>query len=230
MHRFTLYGFWRSSASHRVRIALHLKGVVYENVPVNLATGEQSKPAHAERSPTRMVPVLEVDRIPYVESMAIIGLLEDLVPKPALLPDSPHGRARVRAVAEIVNAGIQPVQNLRLLSKVSDDADVQDRWLKLLAFEEKALPRGFASLEQALELHAAEGVRGPYAYGSEVTLADLYLVPHVFSARRFGFDTRHFARVISAFEAATALDAFRRAEPANQPDAQADAGPAGART
>jgi maleylacetoacetate isomerase len=126
--RLTLYNYWRSSSSHRVRIALALKGLEYEYVPVDLRTGEQAKDTHKARSPTGYVPCLSIDGATYVESVAILELLDERFPLPPLFPGDPHGRARVRALVEIVNSGIQPLQNLAVLARVSADAEEQRKW------------------------------------------------------------------------------------------------------
>lgn len=219
MAKFKLYSFWRSSAAHRVRIALALKGIEYEYHAVNLAQGEQNGAAYAARSATRLVPCLEVDGVPHVESTAILELLDALQPNPALFPDEPHAAARVRALVQIVNAGIQPLQNLRLLSRVSEEPSVQREWLRLLAFEERLLPRGFAVLECALERLRSAGVDGPFAHGSRVTAADLCIVPQVVAARRFNVDVAPYPLLHSVFAAASELEAFRVAAPERQPDA-----------
>jgi maleylpyruvate isomerase len=214
MAQLTLYGYWRSSSSHRVRIALNLKNLEYRQVAVNLLAEEQSSEPHKARSPTGYVPCLEIDGVPYVESVAIIELLEELFPAPALYPKSSFERARVRALVEIVNSGIQPLQNRHVTQFLSEDAAVQKRWLQHF------VARGLASLEAAMQaLEQRGGVAGPFAFGESPGVADVFLVPQVFSAQRFRIDLAPFPRVTRAFEAAMKLDAFRRAAPDEQPDA-----------
>ncbi len=213
MPRLTLYNAWRSSSSHRVRIALALKGLDYEYVPINLLKNEHASDAYRARSPTGYVPCLVIDDRAYVESVAIIELLEERFPDLALYPKDSHARARVRTLVEIVNSGIQPLQNLRVINYVSSDADAQSRWLTHF------VGRGLALLEAALDANAREGVTGRFAYGDVPTAADAFLVPQVHAAKRYQVDLGPLPRVVSAFKAAMQLEAFQRAAPENQPDA-----------
>ncbi len=213
MSELTLFNYWRSSSSHRVRIALALKGLEYRYVAVNLLADEQSSDAHKERSPTGYVPCLVVDGTPYVESVAIVELLEERFPSPPLYPKDAHGRARVRALVEIVNAGTQPLQNRHVTLYLSPDAAVQKRWLQHF------VGRGLEALEAAMAMNEQEGVRGPFAYGEAPTAADAFLVPQVLSARRFDTDLSKCPRVVRAFDAAMQLEAFQKAAPERQPDA-----------
>jgi maleylacetoacetate isomerase len=214
MPRLTLYNYWRSSSSHRVRIALALKGLDYEYVAVNLLAGENASESHKARSPTGYVPCLTIDETHYVESVAIMELLDERFPAPALFPSDPHGRARVRALVEIVNSGIQPLQNTSVLRRVSTDSEEQKKWAAHF------VARGLESFEAALAVAEREGVAGPFAYGAAPTAADVLLVPQVFSARRFGVDVAPLVRVSRAFDAAMTVEAFQRAAPENQPDAK----------
>jgi maleylpyruvate isomerase len=227
MPRLTLYNWWRSSSSHRVRIALALKGIDYEYVVVRLPDGEQSSDVHRARSPTGYVPCLVVDGVAYVESVAIVELLDELFPEPPLLPASVHGRARVRTLVEIVNSGIQPLQNTSVVAHVEtitaaaagDAAAVPRPGAATRAWMLHFIERGLAAFERAMAAHALEGVDGPYAYGAVPTAADVYLVPQVVVARRVGVAVERHPRVLAAFEAATQLEAFRKAAPENQVDA-----------
>lgn len=209
----TLYNYWRSSSSHRVRIALALKGLDYRYVAVNLLAEEQSSDAHRTRSPTGYVPCLVIDGTPYVESVAIVELLDERFPSPPLYPRESHARARVRTLVEIVNSGIQPLQNRHVTQHVSTDPAVQKRWLQHF------VGRGLASLEAAMEMNEREGARGPFAYGDAPTAADVFLVPQVFSARRFDIDLSKHPRIARAYDAAMQLEAFQKAAPDRQPDA-----------
>jgi maleylacetoacetate isomerase len=211
--RITLFNYWRSSSSHRVRIALGFKGLEFDYVPVNLVKEEQRQPEHEARSPTGHVPCLVYDGLTYVESVAIVELLEDRHPLPSLYPTDVHGRARVRALVEIVNSGIQPLHNRHVLRHLSPDAAVQKAWAKHF------VEQGLGSLEAALEMNAREGVRGRYAFGVSITAADVFLVPQVFGARRFDVDVTRFPRVLAAHDAAMEHGAFQRAVPERQPDA-----------
>jgi maleylacetoacetate isomerase len=209
----TLYNYWRSSSSHRVRIALALKGIAYRYVSVDLRTGEQGGEAHRQRSPTGYVPCLDVDGVRYVESVAIVEWLDEAYPAPRLYPGTAHDRTRIRTLVEIVNSGVQPLQNTNVLARVSADPQEQAAWGRHFN------TRGLASLEEALSGVEQEGIRGPFAYGEVPTAADVFLVPQVLSAKRFGVDLGPFTRVRRAFDAAEEHLAFRAAAPDNQPDA-----------
>jgi maleylacetoacetate isomerase len=211
--RITLFGYWRSSCSHRVRIALALKELDYEAVAVNLAVDEQLASPFAARSPNRFVPCLVYEGVSYVESVAILEFLDERHPVPALYPSDAHGRARVRALVETVNSGIQPLQNRRVIQRVSPDPEEQGRWLKHF------VGLGMESFEAALEMNAREGVSGRHAFGASLTAADVVLVPQVASALRFGVDVASLPRIWGAYQAAMELDAFRHAAPEKQPDA-----------
>lgn len=216
MPRLTLFGFWRSSSSQRVRIALHLKALEYEHVPVNLAQGEQRTDVHRARSPTGYVPCLVLDGATYSESVAIVELLDERFPAPKLYPGDAHDRARVRTLVEIVNSGTQPMQNMGVMSHLGalgQDEQAQKAWL--LYF----VGRGLASLERAMGEYARAGVDGPYAYGDSPTAADVFLVPQVDAAKRFGVDLAACPRVLGAYGAAMQLEPFQRAAPDRQPDA-----------
>jgi maleylacetoacetate isomerase len=211
--RLMLYNYWRSSSSQRVRIALALKGLDYEYVAVDLRAGEHASSPHKARSPTGYVPCLSIEGTVYVESVAILELLEERFPSPPLYPNDAHGRARVRALVEIVNSGIQPLQNLAVLHRVSKDAEEQGKWAAHFN------ARGLESFEGALAAVEREGVGGPFSYGAAPMAADVCLVPQVFSARRFGVDVAPLRRVSRVFDAAMQLEAFRKAVPEVQPDA-----------
>jgi maleylacetoacetate isomerase len=227
MPRLTLYNWWRSSCSHRVRIALAMKGLDYEYVSIRLPNSEQSGEAYRGRSPTGYVPCLVVDGVPYVESVAIIELLDEMVPDPPLYPKDRHARARVRSLVEIVNSGMQPLQNSSVqaeVARVTGDPDAAPRWASHFVL------RGFDSLERAMEANAREATSSssananasrPYAFGHAPTAADVFLVPQVVAARRFGADVAPYARVRAAFEAAMQLEAFQTSMPENQVDADA---------
>jgi maleylpyruvate isomerase len=212
MANLVLYTYWRSSSSYRVRIALGMKGLRYESVPVDLRAGEQGRADHLDRSPSGYVPCLVIDGRSVVESVAIIELLDELVPSPPLLPADAWGRARVRTLVEIVNSGIQPLQNLSILHHLPE-GDGRQAWAK--HWNE----RGLGALERAMQAHEQEGVRGPFAYGATLTMADAFIVPQVYSAQRFGVDVTRFPRVHAAAEAALATPAVIQAVPERQPDA-----------
>jgi maleylpyruvate isomerase len=211
-----LYNYWRSSASWRVRIALALKGLAYDYVAVNLVKdgGEQRSEAYRAMNPMAQVPTLEVieeggTTRHLTQSLAIIEYLEERYPTVPLLPSDVYLRARARALAEVVNSGIQPLQNLEpqryVREELKGDAAVWTRYF---------IARGM----QALEALAAE-TAGDFLVGDAPTVADICLVPQMVSARRFGVDPAQFA-VLSRVEArCNTLDAFRAAHPERQPDA-----------
>ncbi len=207
-----LHGYWRSSSAYRVRIALEHKGVAYAQAPVNLLAEEQLADAHRRRNPSAYVPALEVDGTTLVESMAILEWVEESFPAPPLLPREPLERAHVRALAEIVNAGTQPLQNLWVLKHFfGTDQAAKVSWAK------HVIARGLGAFEELL----ARGERkGPFCVGEAPTLADVLLVPQLYNARRFGVDLGAYPRALRADAACAELDAFKRAHPDAQPDAK----------
>jgi maleylpyruvate isomerase len=212
--RIALYSYWRSSSSWRVRIGLGLKGLAWEYRAVDLRTGAQRSDAHRARNAMGQVPVLEVEEGGAVhrlaQSMAILEWLEERFPSPPLLPADPEGRARVRALAEHVNSGIQPFQNAATLSWLREEQrGLEERWVK------HWLATGLGALEEAVR----EGA-GRFCHGEEVSLADVYLVPQLYGARRYGVDLGPFSTLLRVEEACRRIDAFRRAEPDAQPDAE----------
>jgi maleylacetoacetate isomerase len=230
-----LFTYWRSSCSHRVRILLALKGVEYRAHFVNLLASEQRTEDFRKKNPLGHVPALVVDGEVFIESVAIGELIEELFPEPTLLPRGAQDRARVRALVEVINAGIQPLQNLIVIEKVQalakegasldggaprdGDGGEQARkdWLTFF------VGRGMDALERLMEHHAELGVDGPYAYGNALTLADACLVPQVAAARRFGIDLSRTPRVTAAADAAERDPRVASAAPARQPDAPAPA-------
>ena len=210
-----LYNYFRSSASFRVRIALHLKGLAYDYLPVHLARGEQKKPAFAAVTAEGLVPVLELDDDRRLtQSMAIIEYLDETHPQPPLLPADALGRARVRALAQIVACEIHPLNNLRVLKylvgelKASEDAKNAwyRHWVRL----------GLESYEAQLATRS-----GLYSHGNAPTLADCCLVPQIFNAQRFDCDLNGLPRTMAVFDACMTLDAFQQAQPSACPDAEA---------
>ena len=209
MAKLVLSTYWRSSCSFRVRIALGYKKLAYEPMFVNLLDGEQKKPEYLAKNPIGHVPTLTIDGAPYVESVAIMELLEELYPDPPLLPKTPQERARVRALVETINAGIQPLQNLVVLERVAgSDAEKRTAWMKHF------IPRGLGAFEQL----ASES--GPFANGAAFSMADACLVPQVYAARRVGVDLAAFPRIVRADAAASELSFVAAAKPEAQPDAK----------
>jgi maleylpyruvate isomerase len=209
-----LYTFWRSSSAWRVRIGLGLKGVPHELRPVNLAKGEQLEEAHRARSPLGQVPVLEVTEggrtLRLVQSMAILEWLDERFPDPPLLPADRDGRARVRALAEHVNSGIQPLQNAIVLRLLREKLPGWEReWARL------HIARGLEGLERAV----ADGGVGRFCHGDAPGLADCYLVPQLYNARRYGVDVAPFPTLLRIEAACAALPPFAAAHADRQPDA-----------
>jgi maleylacetoacetate isomerase len=209
MAKLILSTYWRSSCSYRLRIALGYKKLAYESTHVNLLTGEQKTAEYRAHNPIGHVPTLQVDGVPYVESVAIMELLEELYPDPPLLPKSPQDRARVRALVETINAGIQPLQNLVVLDRVGgDDQEKRGAWMKFF------IARGLGAFE------ALSSDDGPFAFGEAFTMADVCLVPQIYAARRVGVDLTPFPRVVRAEAAASALPFVAAGRPEVQPDAK----------
>jgi maleylpyruvate isomerase len=209
-----LYNFFRSGTSHRLRIALNLKGLAYEYVPVDLRSEQHLGAEYKALNPQGLVPALVEDGRVLIQSPAIIEWLEERYPSPALLPTDPEARARVRALAAIVGCDVHPVNNRRILESLRHDFGADDaavnRWCATW------IGAGFDAIEALL---ATDRQRGEFCFGDTPTLADVYLVPQVESARRFKLDLARWPRVTSVDEACSRLEAFRRAAPALQPDA-----------
>ncbi|TFZ00568.1 maleylacetoacetate isomerase [Ramlibacter henchirensis] len=208
-----LHNYFRSSASFRVRIALELKGVTYEYLPVHLVKGEHKQEAYSAVSPSGLVPTLVTDEGERIgQSMAIIEYLDETHPQPPLLPRDPLGRARVRALAQLIACEIHPLNNLRVLKYLVRELKVPEEakngwyrhWVRdgLLAFE-----RELAQLP-----------RGTYCYGDTPTLADCCLVPQIFNAQRFKTDLSGLDRTMAAFDNCMKHPAFQKAQPSNCPD------------
>jgi maleylacetoacetate isomerase len=213
----TLYTYWRSSASHRVRLALGFKGLAYEPVFVNLLKGEQRDDAYRATNPIGHLPCLVIDGVKYLESTAIIELLEDLYPTPTLYPKDPGDRARVRALMQFVNSGIQPLQNLVVLDRIGDDKEKRLDWLR------HWISRGLSAWEKLAASYREQGFvkSGAFAYGEEFTAADALLVPQLYTARRFGIDLEAYPTILRVDEATKDLAFVKAAYPDAQPDATA---------
>jgi len=209
-----LYNFFRSGTSHRLRIALNLKGLPTTYVPVDLRTEQHLKDEFKAINPQGLVPALEVDGQVLIQSLAIIEWLEETHPTPALLPAGAAERARVRALAAIVGCDIHPINNRRILEYLRKELGANDDAVN--AWSGTWITAGFDAYEALL---AADTQRGEFSFGHTPTLADVYLIPQVESAHRFKVDLGRWP-LISAVDAACAkLDAFRLAAPGLQPDA-----------
>ena len=208
-----LHGYFRSSASYRVRIALNLKGLGAEHLTHHLRKGEQRDPAYLAINPQGLVPTLQDDRGTILtQSLAIIEWLDETHPTPPLLPKDPLRRAQVRAFAQVIACDTHPIQNLKVLSR-----------LRELGVSEEQVT-GWAAWANREGLSACEtliaGEAGPFCFGDAPTIADLCLVPQLANARRFGVELAAFPRLLKAEAAAKNLKAFADAEPERQPDAE----------
>ena len=221
-----LYSYFRSSAAYRLRIALHLKGLAFDTVPVHLLKGggEQLQSAYRAINPAALVPALNIDAdndgTTLTQSLAIMEYLDETHPQPPLLPADALGRARVRALALTVACDIHPLNNLRVLTYLSGElqasGDARNAWAR------HWMALGFATLEQHLANDAATGL---CCHGDTPTLADCSVVPQVFNARRFELDLAPYPTLVRIAEHCEALPAFIAAHPAQQPDAASIARP-----
>ncbi|MNO69179.1 Maleylpyruvate isomerase [compost metagenome] len=207
-----LYTYYRSTSSYRVRIALALKGLDYQAVPVNLLKGEQRGPAYGAVNPQGRVPVLRTDGGELlVQSPAIIEYLEEVHPQPALLPDTALARAQVRGVAAIIGCDIHPLHNVSVLNQLrqagQDEAQV-NQWIA------HWIGQGLAAVEQLI------GDQG-FCFGAEPGLADVYLIPQLYAAERFNIELGGYPRILRVAALAAAHPAFAKAHPSRQVDTPA---------
>jgi len=211
-----LYSYWRSSAAYRVRIALNLKGLVYETKAVHLVRGggEQHQPAYATLNPQQLVPTLVHGKQVVRQSMAIIEYIDETWPSPGLLPATAAGRARVRGLAQLVASDVHPLNNLRVLRYFEQHWNVpqseRDDWIR------HWIVTGFKAMEALL---ASEEDTGTFCHGESPGLADCCLLPQVYNARRFEVDLDAFPWITRIAGACERLPAFIQAHPNQQPDA-----------
>ena len=207
-----LYGYFRSSAAYRVRIALNLKGLSADHRFIHLRKGEQTQDAYRKINPAGLVPYWIDDDLELAQSIAIIEYLDETHPNPPLLPPDAKGRAIAREIALVAVSDIHPIGNLRVLNRLIEmGVDEATR----AAWSRHWIETGFDAIEARLSQ-----LPGPFCLGETPTLADICLVPQVFNARRFGVDLAPYRRILGVDAAAAKLDAFASAAPANQPDAE----------
>jgi maleylacetoacetate isomerase/maleylpyruvate isomerase len=211
MHDMILYNYFRSSTSYRVRIALNLKSLNYTYKAVHLLEegGQQYKPEYLALNPTAEVPTLIHGEKIIAQSFAIIEYLDEVYSTPSLLPDSAYGRAKVRQICENINCGIHPLTNLKVMQFLNKEMATQqnEKW------QQHWITKGMSALEKILEITA-----GQFAFGNQVTCADIFIAPQVFSAERFGVSVNNFPLIKRINEACLELEAFKKAHPFRQPD------------
>lgn len=212
-----LYGYWRSTSTWRVRIGLSYKSIEHEYVPVDLGTGEQTSAEFLRKNPLGQVPVLEItdgDRAERLtQSLPILEFLEERFRERPLLPGSAVARAQVREYVEMVNSGIQPLQNLAVVARIRDLSDET----RAADWTRYYIERGLRAMEEK-----AQSNRGKYLVGDSATLADVFLVPQMYNARRFGVDVTPFTTLRRIDEECRKLPSFTESHPDAQPDAVKD--------
>ena len=211
-----LYGYWRSTAAYRVRIALNVKQISYNQHSVNLVKdgGEQHKPEYTSLNPQALVPTLVDEGVTIGQSIAILEYLEEKYPQPCLLPSDLKTRSFVRQLCQIIACDIHPLNNLRVLNYLEKDlgvtADDKSEWYHFW------IRSGFKAYEELLERH---DIQGSYSIGEELSLADACLIPQIYNANRFSFPMDEFPRLMAINENCLSLERFQNALPENQPDA-----------
>ncbi|ANL51010.1 maleylpyruvate isomerase (plasmid) [Rhizobium phaseoli] len=211
------HGYFRSSSAYRCRIAFNLKGLSpdFRSVHLRRDGGQHKSEAYRALNPQALVPALEVDDTVLTQSLAIIEWLDETYPEPALLPRDRSLRAKVRAFSQAIACDIHPLQNLRVLeylkAEFHQDETELDRWCQ------RWIGDGLAACEALLQ---REETRGDFCFGETPGVADICLVPQIFSADRFHIDTSRYPRLMSAYKACAALSAFADAQPSKQPDSE----------
>ncbi|XP_035598789.1 maleylacetoacetate isomerase isoform X2 [Oncorhynchus keta] len=205
-----LHGYFRSSCSWRVRIAFALKGIEFDQVPVNLIKdgGQQLTDQYKALNSMQQVPAVQIDGITLSQSLAVIQYIEETRPGPRLLPEDPKKRAQVRMISDLIASGIQPVQNLYVLQKIGAEK---------LQWAQHFIQRGFEALEPILKETASK-----YCVGDEISMADICLVPQVYNAERFKVDVDQFPTIKRLNQTLMKVEAFKVSHPSCQPDTPAD--------
>ena len=209
-----LHGYWRSSASYRVRIALNLKGLAFDNAAHDLRKGEQKTADYVALNPQGMVPALQHGDLVLTQSPAILEWLEETHPEPALLPKAANERATVRAMAALIGCDIHPLNNLRVLKAIRSEFNADQAAVD--AWAAGWITPGFDALEALVGRYGTG-----WSFGDAPTLVDCYLIPQMYSARRFNMDLSPWPRLMAVEQTALAHPAFASAHPDLQPDADA---------
>ena len=205
-----LYDYWRSSAAYRVRIALNLKGLDYEQVPIDLRAGGQHAEDYLAVNPQGLVPFFEDGDLKISQSLAIIDYLEETHPEPALLPADPAARARARSIAQIIACDIHPLNNQRVLKYLESDLGCDQ--LKRMIWYHRWIADGFKAFEAAIK-----DMPGDFCCGDEPSLADVCLVPQVYNAKRYEVDLGPFPTIRTISDRCQEVDAIAKAAPHHQP-------------
>ncbi|AWP16566.1 Maleylacetoacetate isomerase isoform 2 [Scophthalmus maximus] len=205
-----LHGYFRSSCSWRVRIAFALKGIEYDQVPVNLIKdgGQQLTEEYTTLNPMQQVPAVEIDGTTLSQSLAVIQYIDETRPGPRLLPADPKKRAQVRMISDVIASGIQPLQNLYVIQKIGTEK---------VQWAQHFIDRGFKALEPILKETA-----GKYCVGDEISMADICLVPQVYNAVRFKVDVEQYPTIKRLNQTLVEIQAFKVSHPSCQPDTPSD--------
>ena len=212
-----LYGYYRSSATYRLRIILNAKGIDWDYQAVNLLEGEQKAEEFKALNPLGLVPVLDIGNATLAQSPAIAEYLEELYPEPALLPPEPIDRARIREMMHAVGCEIHPLQNIGVLMHVKKAYSLDDAALQ--AWGRKWIDRGFSALEILARERSSDG---QFSYGDSLTLADVWLIPQLFNAHRFEMDLSPYPTLVAIDQHCQTLDAVVAAHPSRQADAPSE--------
>ena len=213
-NKIQLYSYYRSSCSYRVRIALYFKNIPFEYIPIHLIKngGEQKNEKYKKLNPEGLVPTLIHNNQVITQSMAILHYLEDIYPSPSLFPKEPKKKAYILSICEIINSSTQPLQNLIVLNYLKSywqmNNNNKQKWLKFWIY------RGLLSVEQKIKKNKI----GPFAAGRNLTVAELFIIPQIYNAKRFNINLKKFPRLLTIEGTCQHLPAFKKAHPDTQPD------------